>query len=525
MYLQIFPPSHSFLGHDGLYRARHTVVAVWFLIPNLSASLAFVGLPAPAYITTGAWCTLPIRPFWYRLALSWVPRYLIWIFVMGVAIKIYRHVGKEFQVFGHERDASSSIEMPGQSSVDRAVAKSAMKSQRRRSPPRAAEDVEKQISDDAEIAPDDTSVHDRKPASPAKHSFAGSSNGLLPGPGRRQSTPNWSVGFGPASELSPAPISTSNPESRRGSKTAIAAGVLAEDFAPSTSQSYDYSRHRGSITTLGSLKSAGGQSVSEAPALPPIEEARNSVSTVSNTGQKTAQSVVLTRRRAIQRQLRLLFIYPVVYMMLWIVPFISHCMNYSDYYAQHPVFVISAMNTFCQCFLGFADVYVFCWRERPWKHIPGSDGTFLGSLCFWRFSGQLEWHNAGRRASAVPSPLPGNKEKDGSRLHVLTTVLASLTWWSTSDRNQPDGHSPMVPRVRSRPPIVHRRQHSGGSDRRQLEIQQAHERLALERTDWEHKKRDFQERRTSVVSMQQASSTAGSKQTKEWWDRPVDNDL
>ena len=91
MYLQIFPPAHSMLGHDGLYRIRHWVYAAWFLVPNVMAALAFVN-PREGYQVAGAFCFLPIRPFWYRLALFWIPRYLIWIYVVFVAVRIYRHV-------------------------------------------------------------------------------------------------------------------------------------------------------------------------------------------------------------------------------------------------------------------------------------------------------------------------------------------------------------------------------------------------------------------------------------------------
>ena len=77
------------------------------------------------------------------------------------------------------------------------------------------------------------------------------------------------------------------------------------------------------------------------------------------------------RRRAIVRQLRLLFIYPCIYMMLWVIPFVVHCMNYSNYWAQHPVFPLSILQVFCMAVMTFCDVFIFCWRERPWRHIPG----------------------------------------------------------------------------------------------------------------------------------------------------------
>ena len=108
MYLQIFPPTKfTFFGHDGLYRLRRWVVALWVLLPNLSAALAFAN-PEPAYMAQGGFCSLPLRPFWYRLALFWIPRYLIWVYVVFVAISITRYVGSEFKVFGQEKDSSTA---------------------------------------------------------------------------------------------------------------------------------------------------------------------------------------------------------------------------------------------------------------------------------------------------------------------------------------------------------------------------------------------------------------------------------
>ena len=54
---------------------------------------------------------------------------------MGVAIRIYVHGGKELKVFGHENDGSTSMEMPGASSVDRAMKTQMLNSVRRNWPP------------------------------------------------------------------------------------------------------------------------------------------------------------------------------------------------------------------------------------------------------------------------------------------------------------------------------------------------------------------------------------------------------
>jgi hypothetical protein len=60
------------------------------------ASLAFIN-PQWRYLSQGAFCTLAIRQFWYRLALAWIPRYLVAIIIIGLAIAIYTYVGFEFR--------------------------------------------------------------------------------------------------------------------------------------------------------------------------------------------------------------------------------------------------------------------------------------------------------------------------------------------------------------------------------------------------------------------------------------------
>ncbi|KAM0715916.1 hypothetical protein Q7P37_008430 [Cladosporium fusiforme] len=479
MALQIFPPSNnSFLGHDGLYKVRRWVFAGWILIPCFTAALAFIN-PSGGYQAQGAFCWLPIRPFWYRLALSWVPRYLIWLYIMWVAIRIYTHVGYEFRVFGQERDRSSSADLSAQSSVERGAIERAVQEHRAQ-----VTSTSEKIDEDA-VAPDDPAWSQPGTAQRSPHD---SSKNLPVNPNRRASLPAWHSPFGGSASpgLSPedgAPIPTarSSPTSRRGSRQ-IAPGVTAEDFmAP---PGFD-TQPRGSIS---SPKPGAGA--------PPH---------TSSTNPSIGNRALRQRRRAIQRQLRILFIYPVVYMLLWLIPFISHCMSYSDHFAQHPVFPISLLSSFCQAFMGFADVAVFCWRERPWRHVPGSDGTFFGSFVFWtKDRGPSDW---ARRESRAPSQLPGN-EKSQTR---LLSSISSLKRWSFSRKNSSPNSSSTVQNSFVRP--SHKRTVSGGGGKTR-ESELAHERLKLERADYKRNLPSYSERNGSVTSQAQAPR-------KDWFDQNV----
>jgi G protein-coupled receptor GPR1 len=93
---------------------------------------------------------------------------------------------------------------------------------------------------------------------------------------------------------------------------------------------------------------------------------------------------VARQRRFISHQLRLLFIYPLVYTLMWLVPFIQHCTFYQDKWAEYPMYPLRAANVVCITLMGFVDCIVFSMREKPWRSIQTSDGTFWGSLSFRR---------------------------------------------------------------------------------------------------------------------------------------------
>jgi G protein-coupled receptor GPR1 len=99
-------------------------------------------------------------------------------------------------------------------------------------------------------------------------------------------------------------------------------------------------------------------------------------------------------RDKIQRQLRFLFIYPLVYIGMWILPFISHGMQYSDQFAMDPPFALTCCTTISICMQAAVDAWLFSTREKPWRHIPGTNGDFWVSLKFWS-----DWTGFQRRRS------------------------------------------------------------------------------------------------------------------------------
>jgi G protein-coupled receptor GPR1 len=109
--LSIFHSSAA-LGERGLYPIRHTVFVLWVLLPAFASGLAFVNRSG-GYTTSGAYCYLPIRPFWYRLALSWIPRYLILVMIASIYLAIYLFVKRNFNHYHLSEHSSDKLPSSG----------------------------------------------------------------------------------------------------------------------------------------------------------------------------------------------------------------------------------------------------------------------------------------------------------------------------------------------------------------------------------------------------------------------------
>lgn len=83
----------------GLYRYRYFVYIISVLVPILLASLAFINGVGYAPLTN--WCYIPSRPIWYRLVLSWGPRYLIIVSIFVIYGCVYHHVTKGYNKVGN----------------------------------------------------------------------------------------------------------------------------------------------------------------------------------------------------------------------------------------------------------------------------------------------------------------------------------------------------------------------------------------------------------------------------------------
>lgn len=365
--LQIFRPAARGIS-DGLYEHRNLVFAGGFIFPTIMSALAFVN-PEHAYESLGAFCQLPVRPFWYRLALSWIPRYIIAFTILSLAGAIYAYVGCEFRSYAH---LSQSMQTPmtatlGLSQVDgdleaggRAHTESisCVSDQSRRASSIAHDIVAAQRKDPAVVFGQTTYA----PNKPKKQHFDCT-----------QSLPGSSTTLPPTRTLSVRPNLFVIPSGYT-VKPSRSALDLQGPLSPFTQPMGD---------PLANV-------VTEPPPQPPPELAESQAKEQAGAPNRQASPISPTerhmrrQRRRIHRQLRLMFIYPLVYILMWLVPFIQHVMNYNDYYANHPLWFTRLGQTICLASMGFVDCFIFSLREKPWRSILTSDGTVWGSLAVWR---------------------------------------------------------------------------------------------------------------------------------------------
>ncbi|KAG5944433.1 hypothetical protein E4U59_007248 [Claviceps monticola] len=96
-------------------------------------------------------------------------------------------------------------------------------------------------------------------------------------------------------------------------------------------------------------------------------------------------------REKIRRQLGHLFVYPLLYMMGWLIPFITHIVL--DYQTECPFWLI-LMSLVSLCIQGLADSVVFLMVEKPWRDWTRDD---VAAWCCPRWGKQSSIKRSGMR--------------------------------------------------------------------------------------------------------------------------------
>jgi hypothetical protein len=94
-------------------------------------------------------------------------------------------------------------------------------------------------------------------------------------------------------------------------------------------------------------------------------------------GVDDSTGMTLSRDRT-RRQLRLLFVYPLAYILMWCIPFMIHVLHFDGVRrSKTPLWLdlLSGISIACQ---GLVDCTLFMVQEKPWRHIRGSFWESLG---------------------------------------------------------------------------------------------------------------------------------------------------
>ncbi|PNY23708.1 G protein-coupled receptor GPR1 [Tolypocladium capitatum] len=385
--LSLHTALYIFRGGNGLYPYRRAAYWAFVLVPLLLASLAFIN--TPAFTNLDPYCYLPVNPRWVRLALSWIPRYVIIVTICVAYVSTYVYINFLMKRFGRAETARTE----GFSTA----------------------------SDLGHPRPRTTSV---PPTPPIAY------HGLIPptppcghvsidGRNRRQYSHARRVSRGPCvpqEQAYPAPAPDGSIQWKMptfGMAVAAVPSHQQESYFPHPilesveSESYqdtleELPTSRGESTprdvpstplrrkssapptswtrTFWSRTISGAAASSPSPNMRAIlrRDPRNSVSSASvflSPAALDATGMAKTRHK-IRRQIRQLFIYPVVYILVWVMPFINHVTH-----ERGSSFALVLAAIVSLSLQGIANSLVFSILEKPWRHPRRAKGSYRRFWC------------------------------------------------------------------------------------------------------------------------------------------------
>ncbi|KAK6515228.1 hypothetical protein TWF506_007571 [Arthrobotrys conoides] len=398
--ISIFLPRTGPQGKSGLYQYRHTVYAILILLPITMAALAFTN-KAPAYVAQTTWCYLPVRPFWYRLALAWIPRYIIMLSITGLYLAIYIYVKVTFRAY-RARFRTSEFDTDG--------------------------------TQPSQLDSSQT-ITDRRGS--VLSVFGATFK--LPGIGKTsEKVREADVGIDPIVTQVRRLSETENDDNEEFEGTSRI--IDLEKGQPSASRraeddSADEGRHgTGSDSTHDSTSRI----------------VRRDLDTSHPSAAATSESEEELRKRqyAIQRQLRFLFIYPCVYVLIWLIPLVNHSLQYFERFAERPSFPLICISAVAIPIQGAIDCLLFSLREKPWRLVrkqtkqpfvswmlgrhweePSNEDLNIEAMTEGQRHAYLRRERE-KRENEVARQERAEKKRNKSKMGRKN----SMTWWDTFER-------------------------------------------------------------------------------------------
>ncbi|KAM0191911.1 hypothetical protein ACHAPI_008629 [Fusarium lateritium] len=386
-----------FRGDQGLYPFRKVAYAVAAILPIVMASFAFI--ESPGYVNTGQFCYLPFNPMWKRLALTWIPRYMAFAIILCLCIGVYVYVRVLMSRFGSGNDSSKNTlsKLSGFESLEPLQQPIATV------PPTPTMRYHGLIPSSNPSRRNSVALHEDRPSRPSLATFH-SFHLEMPGvtnpsrlhsarTARRGSAQMWMANFG-------TDLTSQSEQTELDSQASAGTTRCDSDdvMVPLPIYSKPELLHRGpapdvmtpphTVQTPAESYYQSGLSTTSPSRTPSMPNLFAILRRAPDNQHNTGNELVLTQsdinapgtvksREKILRQLRLLFIYPIVYVVIWILPFIVQLTGYGK---GAPYGMRLASIVFL-CFHGFADALVFSLKEKPWRH---SQAFKLIHLPFWK---------------------------------------------------------------------------------------------------------------------------------------------
>ncbi|KAK5658348.1 hypothetical protein OQA88_2324 [Cercophora sp. LCS_1] len=423
---------YIFRPRSGLYPYRRYAYAVYYLFPLVTASLAFID--GPGYENLGHYCYLRANRGWRRMALSWIPRYVVLIALVAIYAFIYIYIRKRMDDYGR-RSSCGALEQRKKAGIPplprisyHGLLPSSPTSRR----PSAAESsisVKGRQESTSSLGSVWTGKTDAK--NPKVTTEAASQ------PGQHLDW-NWAGFRQPRSSAeNPFPDETEDPLSQSPNPVVSPPPPVHSPKAPRDNGADDHSdassvgipQSSGYFwrrpVSLSGLHTPGADHaparrpnvslpniitmLRRGPPTPPAHDTRThwrrphqQVSTTASrrrrdgptstatSGSGTpiltsapfslfeSNSLVTRNRSKVRRQLRSLFVYPLVYIIIWVFPFVSHIMGYDDAIRPDDPMWLLILGIISLSVQGTVDCALFAAREKPWRH--AATGVGMG---FW----------------------------------------------------------------------------------------------------------------------------------------------
>jgi G protein-coupled receptor GPR1 len=394
--LYIFKPQRAG-GQNGLYPYRRIAYGLWFVLPIVLA--AVVPLSGARFVTTGPFCYLPFAPAWYRVGLSWIPRYIIFGIIFLVYASLYIYVAMRFRRLqeDHRRASTHSTAVtrhlqpprpfPGHGlpPTPKLLHHGLLDPSPRRNTDREKRGRQQSVQSDVSTLKLDDSSSIPLDAQLDAQLDAHLEQDPEPRPdGRPGERISWHWNFDGATAVHPDGLS-----SDIASPTAISFSVGGSEIGAPPRVRHASTRQKSVLADRAASSRYGRpfrsafwrktadheETTNSTPSRLSMsyqeEEGRDSMSPSLFVTQADDEDVLQRSRDKMSRQLRLLFIYPVIYILAWIAPFISFVYLFGHDSDSDQPYAITIASIASLCIGAAVDSCFYSAWEKPWRHLKG----------------------------------------------------------------------------------------------------------------------------------------------------------